>query len=292
MEHQNPNLNLKSTEEDDIEVKYIEQTLRKDFNLYETPEESKKREEIVVSLNNCAKEAVKNLFKNKNKSDEEANNAGGAVFPFGSYRLGIAGPGDDIDVLCVAPMTGNRDNNKDCEREELIKEMIKQLEKLKNGNDITQIVPILEARVPIIKIIYKNIPVDILVANVSYKSIDKNFNLEDDNVLKNCCPECILSLNGCRVTNAIYKSLPEESIQDFRITLRAIKLWAKKRGVYSNALGYLGGVAWAILVAKICQLFPNCRANALIRKFFEVYSTWDWENPVQINDIKEDAGFI
>ena len=65
MEYQHQNLNLKSTEADDTEVKYIETILRKDFNLYETPEESKKREEIVVSLNNCAKEAVKNLFKNK-----------------------------------------------------------------------------------------------------------------------------------------------------------------------------------------------------------------------------------
>ena len=78
------------------------------------------------------------------------------------------------------------------------------------------------------------------MASVSFKSIDENFNLEDDNVLKNCCEKCILSLNGCRVTNAIFKSLPKEmKIIDFKLTLRAIKLWAKKRGIYSNAMGYL-----------------------------------------------------
>ena len=166
-----------------------------------------------------------------------------------------------------------------------------RITKLRSKNEVTQILPVSEAKVPIIKIIYKDIPIDILVASVSFKSIDENFNLEDDNVLKNCCEKCILSLNGCRVTNAIFKSLPEGMDNDFRLTLRAIKLWAKKRGIYSNAMGYPGGVAWAILVAKVCQLYPKCKANILIRKFFEVYSEWDWKNPVQINEIKEEVGF-
>ena len=292
MEEPQPNLTLVSTIKDDEEVKFITETLKsKDFNLFETKEEGIKRQEILFSLRNCVKEAVKNIYKDKGKTDEEANNAGGDVFPFGSYKLGIVGPGDDIDVLCIAPATDKRENNEECERIELFKEMEKQLEKLRNKNEVTQILPVSEAKVPIIKIIYKDIPIDILVASVSFKSIDENFNLEDDNVLKNCCEKCILSLNGCRVTNAIFKSLPEGMDNDFRLTLRAIKLWAKKRGIYSNAMGYPGGVAWAILVAKVCQLYPKCKANILIRKFFKVYSEWDWKNPVQINEIKEEVGF-
>ena len=285
-------LTLVSTPKDDVEVKYITDVLKNDFNLFETKEEGKKREEVLISLKKCVKEAVKNIYKSKGKTDEEANSAGGGVFSFGSYRLGIVGPGDDIDVLCIAPATGTRESSGDCGRIELFNEMREQLEKLKSEKEITQIVPISDAKVPIIKIIYKDIPIDILVASVSFKSIDENFKLDDDNVLKNCCEKCILSLNGCRVTNSIFKLLPKEmEIDDFKLTLRAIKLWAKKRGIYSNAIGYLGGVAWAILVAKVCQLYPKCRANILIRKFFEVYANWDWNNPVQINEIKEDVGF-
>jgi poly(A) polymerase len=281
-----------STQQDDKEVKYITNVLKNDFNLFETKEEGKKREEVLVSLKTCVKEAVKNIYKSKGKTEEEANLAGGGVFSFGSYRLGIVGPGDDIDVLCIAPATDTRESNGDCERIELFNEMKNQLEKLKSEKEITQILPISDAKVPIIKIIYKDIPIDILVASVSFKSIDEHFNLEDDNVLKNCCEKCILSLNGCRVTNAIFNSLPKEmKIDDFKLTLRAIKLWAKKRGIYSNAMGYPGGVAWAILVAKICQKYPKYRANKLIRKFFEEYGNWDWNNPVQINEIKEDVGF-
>ena len=270
---QQPNLTIVSTPKDEEEVKYIRDVLQKDFNLFETKEESKKREEILFSLKKCVIQAVKNIYKAKGKTDEEANSAGGGVFSFGSYRLGIVGPGDDIDVLCIAPATDTSDNNEKCNsRIELFDAIAKQLEILKNEKkEITQILLVSDAKVPIIKLIFKDIPVDILVASVSFKTIDEKFNLEDDNVLKNCCEKCILSLNGCRVTNAIFKTLPRERIEDFRLTLRAVKLWAKKRGIYSNAMGYLGGVAWAVSVAKVCQLYTTCKIKKINRKYFELY---------------------
>ena len=46
------------------------------------------------------------------------------------------------------------------------------------------------------------------------------------------------------------------------------------RGVYSNALGFLGGVSWSMLVARTCQLYPNAVAGVIIQKFFFVFSTW------------------
>jgi len=70
------------------------------------------------------------------------------------------------------------------------------------------------------------------------------------------------------------------------MTLRCIKLWAKRRGLYSNVFGYLGGVAWAILVAKVCQLFPNLLPNKLLLKFFKLYSMWQWPLPIFLTEIK------
>lgn len=122
-------------------------------------------------------------------------------------------------------------------------------------------------------------------------------------LLKNLDPKCVRSLNGCRVTDEILRLVP--NIENFRLALRAIKLWAKRKiifliiiinmmhifystsafsflghGIYSNVLGYLGGVSWAMLVARTCQLYPNAVAATLIEKFFLVFSQWKWPQPV------------
>lgn len=53
-----------------------------------------------------------------------------------------------------------------------------------------------------------------------------------------------------------------------------------EHGIYSNSLGYFGGVSWAMLVARTCQLYPNATAATLVHKFFLVFSRWKWPHPV------------
>ena len=45
-------------------------------------------------------------------------------------------------------------------------------------------------------------------------------------------------------------------------------------------LGYLGGVSWAMLVARTCQLYPNAAPSTIVHKFFLVFSKWEWPQPV------------
>jgi hypothetical protein len=93
----------------------------------------------------------------------------------------------------------------------------------------------------------------------------------------------VRSINGVRVTERILQLVP--NAEAFRTTLIAIKHWARVRGIYSNVLGFLGGVNWAILVARICQLYPNALPCTLLLKFFRVYHLWAWPNPILLNEI-------
>jgi poly(A) polymerase len=76
------------------------------------------------------------------------------------------------------------------------------------------------------------------------------------------------------------------------MTLRAIKLWAKAQGLYSNVLGFLGGFSWAVLVAKACidmhQSKPSGGYDAthVIQSFFHLFSKWPWPQPVTLVDIE------
>ena len=62
------------------------------------------------------------------------------------------------------------------------------------------------------------------------------------------------SLPGPRVTELLVRMVPRYDA--FKLCLRCVRLWARRRGIYSNKAGFLGGVNWAILAAFLCQLYP------------------------------------
>lgn len=58
---------------------------------------------------------------------------------------------------------------------------------------------------------------------------------------------------------------------------------------HGQVTGFLGGVNWALLVARICQLYPNALPNILVSRFFRVYTQWQWPNPVMLCEIREEC---
>ncbi|XP_009872428.1 PREDICTED: poly(A) polymerase gamma, partial [Apaloderma vittatum] len=246
----------------------------KPLGVFEDEKELNHRIVVLGKLNNLVNEWISELGESKNLPPSEAADVHGKIFTFGSYRLGVHTKGADIDAVCVAP--------RHVERSDFFQSFF---EKLKQQEGIKNLRAVEDAYVPLVKFEFDGIETDLLFARLPVQTISDNLDLRDDSRLRSLDIRCIRSLNGCRVTDEILHLVPNR--ENFRLALRAIKLWAKRRGIYSNVLGFLGGVSWAMLVARTCQLYPNASASTLVNKFFLVFSIWEWPNPVLLKKPEE-----
>ncbi|KAG2343642.1 Poly(A) polymerase [Suillus weaverae] len=233
-----------------------------------------RRETVLGRVAAAVKKFVYEVSLSRGLSEAAANAAGGKIFTFGSYRLGVHGPGSDIDTLCVVPKHVSREDFF-----EKFEPMLRDLE------DATEVSGVPEAYVPIIKTKISGIPLDFLMARLALSSVPDDLSLKDDNLLRNLDERCVRSLGGSRVNDEILRLVPH--VEVYRDSLRCIKLWAQRRAIYSNVNGFLGGVAWAILVARICQLYPNATAGAIVSRFFIIMYQWSWPQPVLLKQIEE-----
>ncbi|URE27909.1 Poly(A) polymerase predicted RNA binding domain [Musa troglodytarum] len=220
------------TEYDVIKTQELEKYLV-DAGLYESQEEAVSREEILGRLDQIVKIWVKKVSRAKGFNEQFVQEANAKIFTFGSYRLG----------------------------EDFFTELHNMLSEMP---EVTELHPVPDAHVPVMRFKFSGVSIDLLYAKLSLWVIPEDLDISQDSILQNADEQTVRSLNGCRVTDQILRLVP--NIQNFRTTLRCMRFWAKRRGVYSNVAGFLGGINWALLVARICQLYPNALPSMLIEK--------------------------
>jgi len=214
---------------------------------------------------------VRKVSRAQGLNENLVKNAGGKIFTYGSFRLGVFGPGSDIDTLVVVP--------KHITINDYFEHFPDLLIKMAPAGAITDLTPVTDSFVPIIKFEYSGISIDLIFSRLAYLSqVPKDLTLADDNLLKGLSEPELRSLNGTRVTDDILNLVPQKAI--FRTALRAIKLWAQRRAIYANIMGFPGGVAWAMLVARVCQLYPKATSSTVVLKFFRIMEKWQWPTPV------------
>lgn len=207
-------ISLAMPKPDDVERSVELEATLEPFNVFENESELNHRMEILSKLNSLVKQWVKDVSVQKNMPEQLAEKLGGKIYTFGSYRLGVHHKGADIDALCVVPRNIDR-----------IDYFGSFFDLLKQQPEVTECRAVEEAFVPVIKMNFDGIEIDLLFARLALKEIPDNFDLKDDMLLKNLDPKCVRSLNGCRVTDEILWLVP--NIENFRLALRSIKLWAK-----------------------------------------------------------------
>ncbi|KAL0430191.1 UNVERIFIED_CONTAM: Nuclear poly(A) polymerase 1 [Sesamum radiatum] len=222
--------------------------------LCECREEATQREQVLGRLNEIVKTWIKNVSCAKGHSDCTVRHANAKIFTFGSYRLGVHSPGADIDTLCVGPKYADR--NKDFFGG--LQKMLSEIPEVKELHAVP------DAHVPVMKFKFDGVSIDLLYANVPLWVIPEDLDISQESILRYVDEQTVRSLNGCRVTDQILQLVP-----DMKVT------------------GFLGGINWALLVARICQLYPNALPSTLVSKFFWVYNMWRWPNPVMLCPIEE-----
>ncbi|KAK2856487.1 hypothetical protein Q5P01_005222 [Channa striata] len=260
-------------EADLVRTKTLIETI-KSYNFFEDELGLQHREKVLKKLESLYKKWLTELSEKMCIPEYVTEKNGGRIIPFGSYHLGVQSKDSDTDLLCVGPGYLERDDF-----------FTSFYETLKAQEEVKDIRAIKQAFVPVIKLSYDGIEIDLIFARVNQKYVPKDLNLLDDSVVRYTDIHCTRSFNGSRVTEEILQLVPNKLT--FRLTLRVIKLWAKRRNIYSNKLGFLGGVSWAILVARICQLYPNATVSTLVIKFFKVYSMWEWPIPIRLRVVED-----
>ncbi|KAL5362115.1 Poly(A) polymerase central domain-containing protein [Aspergillus floccosus] len=246
-------------------------------NNFESPAETEQRKEVLKLLQRVTIEFVKVVSRKKGLSEAAVEAAGGKIFTYGSYRLGVYGPGSDIDTLVVGP--------KQVLIDDFFSDFPPILERMAPPGAIEKMTPVPDAYVPIIKLELSGISIDLIFARLIIPSIPINLDLKNNDYLRGLDEREVRSLNGTRVTDEILELVPQQ--KTFRLALRAIKLWAQRRAIYSNIVGFPGGVAWAMLVARVCQLYPQATGSVIVGKFFRIMNKWAWPQPVLLKPIED-----
>ena len=95
------------------------------------------------------------------------------------------------------------------------------------AGSITELTPVPDAFVPIIKFEYSGIAIDLIFARLALPQVPLSLSLKDKALLRGVEGRDLRSLNGIRDTDEILELVPQQKV--FKYALRAIKLWAKRQ---------------------------------------------------------------
>lgn len=138
---------------------------------------------------------------------------------------------------------------------------------------VKDVVVVVSARVPVIRFKMSSSAVDLVFASVHSNTPPTDEELLQNDFLLKVTPECRPGVNGIRTLLEIQRRLPVP-YDVYVCVLRSVKYWATVRQVYGKVQTFPNGVCLAIMVARVCQVYPSHEPSVLLRFFFRFFSHW------------------
>ncbi|MCE9666496.1 RNA repair domain-containing protein [Myxococcus stipitatus] len=201
---------------------------------------------------------------------------GATLHPYGSTLLGTAGPDSDVDAVAIGPSGLSR---------EVFARALVERVSTDAPTDVVRYVA--DASIPLVKLTLDGLGIDLTYVSrppALEASAPPELLARHGDALDVAGHRSILGLVDSQVLLELV-SRDEGGLEPFRALLRTVKTWAKARGLYSHALGYLGGLSWAVLVAWARTRAPRASATsdaARLAHFFDTFASWPWPQPVAL----------
>ncbi|XP_077231981.1 poly(A) polymerase 3 [Tasmannia lanceolata] len=242
--------------------------------LVPSQEEEEKRKEAITKLKQIVLAWIKRVAWQRRLPKNEIKITGATILTYGSYGLGVHGSESDIDALCIVPFYATMAEDF----------FIVLRNMLQSRPEVSEIHCVKTAKVPLMRFKFNGISIDLPYAQLPLLSVPDNVDIFNPFLLQQLDETTMRSLSGVCANICICQLVP--NLENFQSMLRCVKLWARRRGIYSNLFGFFGGIHLAILAAYVCQRHPNASISALISGFFETFYSWNWRKPVILQGVR------
>ncbi|KAA3485226.1 nuclear poly(A) polymerase 3 isoform X3 [Gossypium australe] len=240
--------------------------------LVPSPEEEENRKIVIEKLKQIVVAWVKRVAWQRRLPKQDIAASSATLLTYGSYGLGVHGSESDIDALCVGPYFATMVDDF----------FIVLYNMLKSRPEASEIHCVKDAKVPLMRFEFDGISIDLPFVQLKVLSVPENLDILNPVFLRDIDETGWKSLSGVLANTQICRLVPD--LEKFQSILRCVKFWAKRRGVYGNLNGFLGGIHLAILAAFVCQCDPHAGLSALISHFFKTFAFWPWPRPVELQD--------
>ncbi|MCP3097484.1 RNA repair domain-containing protein [Myxococcus sp. K15C18031901] len=202
--------------------------------------------------------------------------SGATLHLYGSSLLGTAGVDGDVDAVALGPS--------DLSRQDFARALT-DLVAARRASPLDSARFVADAAIPLVKLSLGGLGIDLTYASRP-EGMDADAPPEllarQEEGLDVAGQRALLGLLDSQELLA-HVSREEGELEHFRALLRLVKTWAKARGLYSHALGYLGGLSWAVMVAWARTRAPGAASTsdaARLAHFFQTFAAWPWPQPV------------